>query len=123
MDQDSFALNKIDASGPIKGLGRHGSDDKGKHQGHQPPPKKDAREYFPTLEKAAAGSNDYCAKKGLPYRFRVYLENNEVFIDVEVLDKEGKVLEEKRKNISHDDFARLIEDVTSIEGLFFDETA
>ncbi len=122
MDQESFALNKIDAAGPIRGLGRHGNDEKEK-RGHQPPPKKDAREYFHTLEKAAEKSNEYCAKKGLPYRFRVYLENNDVFIDVVVLDRDGNVIEEKRKNISHEDFARIIDDVTNIEGLFFDGTA
>jgi hypothetical protein len=123
MDDDSYNVPPIDAFGPIQGLGRHGNEEKGKRQEHQPPLKKDAREYFHTLEKAAEGSNEYCAKKGLPYRFRVYLEDNDVFIDLVVLDTAGKIIEEKRKNISHEDFTRLIEDVTSIEGLFFDGTA
>jgi hypothetical protein len=33
------------------------------------------------------------------------------------------MVEEKRKNISHQDFARMIEDVSTIEGMFFDKTA
>jgi hypothetical protein len=123
MDDNSYDIPRIDAAGPIKGLGRHENDGREKKRGHQPPAKKDARAYFHTILKAAEASNEYCAKKGLPYRFRVYLENDDVFIDLVVLDKDGNLLEEKRKNISYEDFARVIEDVTNIEGLFFDETA
>jgi hypothetical protein len=123
MDENSFALHHIDGSGPIKSLGRHTGEEKGRRQGNQNPPKKSTREYVPTLEKAVQTSNDYCAKKGLPYRFRVYVEKNDVFIDLLVLDSNGNVVEERRKNVSHEDFARVIEDVTNIEGLFFDGTA
>jgi hypothetical protein len=123
MPDNSYDIPKIDASSPLQGLRRRENEEKGKRHGHEPPPKKDAREYFHTLEKAAEKSNDYCAKKGLPYRFRVYQKDNDVFIDILVLDKDGNVIQEKRKNISHEDFARLIDDVTNIEGLFFDGMA
>jgi hypothetical protein len=53
----------------------------------------------------------------------VYLKNDEVFIDRVILDKDGNPLEVKSKNIGQEDFARLIEDVTNIEGLFFDTMA
>jgi hypothetical protein len=123
MDDNSLGIPQIDGAGPIRGLGKHGQEEKGKKQEQYAPPKRGARSYFRTILKAAEASNEYCAKKGLPYRFWVYLENDDVFIDLVVLDNDGNPVEEKRKNISQEDFARVIEDVTSIEGLFFDQTA
>jgi hypothetical protein len=123
MEQNSYDVTKIDASGPIKGLGRHGSEGKERKQGRFASAKKGTRRYFHTLSKAVERSNDYCAKKKLPYRFRVYQEHNNVFIDLLVLDSNGNVLEEKRKNVTEEDFSRLIDDVSNIAGLFFDGTA
>ena len=51
------------------------------------------------------------------------MENEEVFIDLVALDEQGNIIGEKRKNISYQDFARLIEDVSQIEGIIFDGTA
>jgi hypothetical protein len=123
MDKNSYDIGKIESSGAIQGLGRHGNDSKGKKQEYQAPAKKNVGAYFHTLSKAAEASNELCVKKGLPYRFRVYLINDEVFIDRMILDKDGNILEVKSKNVSQEDFARLIEDVTNIEGLFFDTMA
>jgi len=43
-----------------------------------------------------------------------------VYIELFILNSDGSVREKQRKNISHDDFNRIIDDVVSIEGLFFD---
>jgi hypothetical protein len=124
MDKNSFDISKIEAYEAIQGLGRHEkNDERRKKQEHHPPSKKNAAAYFHTLSKAAQASNAVCAKKGLPYRFRVYLEKNEIFIAREILDKNGTILQVTSKNISGEDFARLIEDVTNIEGLFLDTLA
>jgi len=122
-DEDSLSIRKVDSPEAIQGLGRHG--DGGNKQKHEQrsPLKKEVREYVPTISKAVESSNDILIKKGLPYRFKVYLENNEVFIDMVVLDQQGKIVETKRRNVSHQDFDRLIEDISNIEGLFFDSMA
>jgi hypothetical protein len=123
MEQDSFDVPEIDAAERLQGSGRHENEGKKKKQEHHPPLKKNAGAYFHTLSKAAEAANELCTKKSLPYRFRVYLENGEAIIDRTILDKDGNILEVKTKNINQEDFARLIEDVTSIEGLFFDTMA
>ena len=123
-DEDSLSIRKIDSPEAIQGLGRHSDGgNKQKHEQQRPPLKKEVREYVPTISKAVESSNDILVKKGLPYRFKVYLENNEVFIDMVVLDQQGKTVETKRRNVSHQDFDRLIEDISNIEGLFFDSMA
>ena len=123
-DIDSFGVHAINSPESIKGLGRPSRDGKEKrHEQQQSPLKKDAREFFHALSKAAESTNEVLTKKGLPYRVRFYLDDDEVFIDLLVLDEKGGVVEEKRKNISRQDFARLIEDVSNIEGMFFDKEA
>jgi hypothetical protein len=121
-DVDSFGVRQVDGAFAIKGLGkpRHDRQKKGRHQQGS---FKQPRDYIHTIVKAAEASNEKLVKRNLPYRFTVYSEGDQVFIDLIVLDPGGKVISEKKKNISHQDFERLIEDVSQIEGLFFDRTA
>lgn len=80
------------------------------------------KDYFHPLSKAVEASNQRLIDKKLPYRFRVYKKWGSIYIELSLLDKQGNVTQKQRKNISGNDFIRLIEDVSLIEGLFFDST-
>jgi hypothetical protein len=95
---------------------RAGDENKGKQQ----PGKRDVAAYFRTIQKAAETLNEILIKKAAPYRFRVYREGDQILIELMVMDKNGVVTQENKKNITHDDFARLIEDIASGEGLVID---
>jgi hypothetical protein len=82
--------------------------------------KRDVAAYFNTIRKAAETLNQILINKNAPYRFRVYEEGDQILIELMVVDKNGVVTQENRKNITHDDFARLIEDIASGEGLMID---
>ena len=82
--------------------------------------KRHPKEYLNAITKAAEASNDRLAKKGAPYRFRVYDEEGKVMIDLVMLDDTGKIVKEVKRNITDDDFDRLIENISAIEGLFID---
>jgi hypothetical protein len=121
---DSFDVHRLDPLRAAEGLGlRVNNESDKKHERQQPRERKNPKDYFHALKTAAEKSNDFLLKKGLPYRFNVYTENEEVFIDLVTLDEKGAVIGQKRKNISHEDFQRIIEDVSQMEGLFFDHTA
>lgn len=121
-DIDSFGVGQIQDSKAIKGLGeKHDQQNKGKQQ--QQNPFKESKDYVHTIIKAAEASNEKLVRLNLPYRFSVFSEGEEVFIEIVVLDENGKIITEKKKNISHQEFAQLIDDVSKIEGLFFDSTA
>jgi hypothetical protein len=122
-DLDSFDVGTIEGSSGIHGLGEANRDQgkKGSHQRDRQP--KNPRDYLQTIVKATEASNEKLVKLKLPYRFCVFAEGSDIFIDLVVLGKDGKIVSEKIKNISHQDFARLIEDVSQIEGLFLDKTA
>lgn len=87
------------------------------------PPRKKVRDYFHPLSKAVDASNKRLAERNLPYRFKVFKRWGDVYIEMYVLDENGKVKEKQRKNISMGDFNRIIDDVAIIEGLFFDHMA
>ena len=93
-----------------------------KEQQQRRPPKK-VRDFFHPLSKAVDASNKRLEERNLPYRFKVFKRWGEVYIEMYVLDEKGKIKEKQRKNISHSDFNRIIEDVSQVEGLFFDHLA
>ena len=59
-------------------------------------------------------------EKKSPYRFYIYREFDDIFINLVRLDSNGKIAEVKRKNITHQEFADLIKQIQQGEGLFFD---
>jgi hypothetical protein len=122
-DLDSFDVGEINPGFGIKGLGENRQDQRKKGKQHQEQQPKESKDYMNTIARATKVSNEKLVKLNLPYRFCVYNEGDEMFIDLVVLDAKGKIVSEKKKNISHQDFERLIEDVSQIEGLFVDKTA
>ncbi len=81
---------------------------------------KKVADFFHPLSKAVEASNRRLIERNLPYRFRVFKQWGEVFIELSVLDSGGKVIKKQRKNITQSDFNRIIDDVAQVEGLFFD---
>jgi hypothetical protein len=122
-DLDSFDVPTVGPSSRLSGLGPPHPDKHKKGGQHPEQQPKDSKNFMHTIGKAAESSNEKLVRLNLPYRFSVYAEGDELFIDVVVLDATGKVINERKKNISHQDFERLIEDVSQIEGVFVDLTA
>jgi ribosomal protein L15E len=115
-------IKNIGDSYKITGLGQNKKEQQKKRQNKQSEDnKKNPLQYIKTLQKAAEASNQKLINLNLPYRFCVYNDNTKLIIEIVMLDKEGKIIQNKKKNISEQDFSRLIEDLSQIEGLFFDE--
>jgi len=95
----------------------------GKERRKEEQKQKKVRDYFHPLSKAVDASNRRLTERNLPYRFKVFKRWGDVFIELFILDENGNVREKQRKNISHSDFNRIIDDVVSVEGLFFDHSA
>ncbi len=85
--------------------------------------KDEAGDHFQQLSKAAEVAHDTLKKDNSPYRFRIYQEGEEVFIDIVIVDEEGTVKETKKTNITHDDFITCLNHIEQGNGLFFDITA
>ena len=83
----------------------------------------EAGNHFQQLSKAAELANDVLKKDKSPYRFSVYQEEEEVFIDIVIVDDEGTIKEAKKTNITHEEFSTWLNHIEQGNGLFFDITA
>ncbi len=83
----------------------------------------EAGDHFQQLSKAADLANEILKREKSPYRFRVYQEGEEIFIDIVIVDDDGKIKETKKKNITHDEFTTWLNHIEQGNGLFFDITA
>jgi hypothetical protein len=81
-----------------------------------------AKYHFEHLAKAAEESHTILVKEKSPYRFCVYREGEDVFIDVVILNKEGKIKEIKKKKITYDEFTTWLAHIHGGRGLLVDES-
>jgi len=82
----------------------------------------EAGDHFESLKETADLVNRDLDHKNSPYRFYLYREHEEIYINLVRLDGEGSVVEVKKKNITHQEFTDLIRQIQDGEGLFFDST-
>ncbi|MCK5706792.1 MAG: hypothetical protein KAI43_04005 [Candidatus Aureabacteria bacterium] len=84
--------------------------------------KEEAKDHFDELTRAAATAHITLVKNRSPYRFCVYKKEEDIFIDIVLLDDRGKIKETIKKNITHVEFQKVLQDIDLKEGLFFDRT-
>jgi uncharacterized FlaG/YvyC family protein len=119
-DFDPLITRMLNRVNPVDGRYDRQDLSKRKQHQHQDKEERESKDYLRTLRKAAENSNDLLEKKDSPYRFRIYENEGEVFIELLVLDKSGNVINEQVRRITHESFEKWIEDLSAIEGLFLD---
>ena len=79
-----------------------------------------AGDHFEELSRIANLANIDLQKGGSPFRFNVYRDGEEVFVDLVVLDQDGAIKEIKEKNITHQEFSDWINRIGEGEGFLID---
>ncbi len=92
---------------------------KQEHHNHESKENEVAKHYE-QMEKSVHKANDKLAKNKSPYRFSVYREGGEIYIDFAILDDNGNLKETINKRITHNDFLLWLEHIENGEGLFSD---
>jgi uncharacterized FlaG/YvyC family protein len=97
---------------------------KKREQGHEQKEKQndEAGDHFESLKETADLVNRELEQKNSSYRFYLYRENDDIYINLVRLDGDGNIVEVKRKNITHQEFTELLRQIQVGEGLFFDST-
>ncbi len=83
----------------------------------------EVKKHFSELAEAAEKLHEILVEKRSPYRFCVYMEGDEVLIDMVVLGEDGKIKDLQKKNITHAEFMTWMEHVEKAEGLLIDNKA
>jgi len=83
----------------------------------------ETKDHFGELSKAAELAHEILVRTHSPFRFCVYKENGEVFIDLVILDANGKIGSIRKQKITHEQFFKWIEHIQDREGFFIDEQA
>jgi hypothetical protein len=122
-DVNAPDLRNVDPIYAVRAAGSSTQRQSREKEQRERPPQKKVIDFFRPLSKAVEASNQRLTERNLPYRFKVFKRWGDVFIELFILDENGEVKEKQRKNISQSDFNRIIDDVSSVEGLFFDHTA
>jgi hypothetical protein len=113
-------INKLDL---VRTREAEAGPDNKKKEFHHEQKERDADEagsHFESLRDAADLANKELEQKNSPYRFYVYREFDDIFINLVILDKEENIVEVKKKNITHQEFTELISSIQNGEGLLFD---
>ena len=110
--------NLIKSHDPAQRTGAKEGKNKGKNR-----EKRRTKDFFAALSKRAEVKNHELEQKGLPYRFCIYAKSDEIFIDVVTLNADGKIEKTVKKNITDEDFDRMMDDMSILEGLFLDTNA
>ena len=80
----------------------------------------EAKGHFEELSDAAERAHRKLEQMDSPYRFCVYEKDGQVYIDIVLLDAEGKISEVVKKNITHSEYSSWIEHIESGKGLLID---
>lgn len=118
---DDFDINirRVNESGAFKDQGgrRQGQERKKKETSEGP-----VLDHFQEISASVELAHQALERKHSPYRFRVYREDNEVFIDIILLDDHGGSTI-VRKNITDQEFSNIIKNIETLDGILIDYTA
>lgn len=81
----------------------------------------EAGKHFHELAEKVEQAHRILSKKNLPYRFCIYREKGDVFIDVAIVDADSKIKEVFKRNITHDEFQSWMELIEAESGMIFDK--
>ena len=82
--------------------------------------RRQCKDYIDTLKKAATLAGEEIKAHHLPYKFFFFKRNGEAFLDLIKLDKYGRQTGIITKNVTKDDFDKLIDDVRDGKGMYID---
>jgi hypothetical protein len=114
-----FALEGLPQKEPISGNRRRLQDVKRIQRRAK---KMSTLQYFRPLEKAVDVTNRTLENTDSPLRVSVYRKGAGVMMEVIVSQPDGASPESIKKDITEDDFSKLIHDVTDVKGLVIDES-
>jgi hypothetical protein len=118
----SFAIGRVESSNRVKNDGAIIMKDSTSNSMTSKIVRKKVLNYLHTLKKRAEMSNDLAKKQKLPYRLTVHkVDSNRVFLDVVIVDADEKELDRISRDVTENNFGKLLDNITDGSGLIIDD--
>ena len=82
----------------------------------------EAKDHFAELTKQMEQIHKQLQANNSPYRFCIYQEGDEVFIDLVILDERGKTKKTIKRDITHQEFSEIIKNIEKLDGIILNLT-
>jgi len=119
IDDYDFIVKKIDNT---EGFNKKNQKRQTKNKKKEKKKEEEAKDHFQELAETAERIHKILEEKKQPFRFCIYKEKNEVFIDFVLLDAKGKINKTIKKNITHNEFIEIIKHIETLDGFLVDFT-
>lgn len=100
----------------------HDKKNQGKKKKKKESEEDEVKDHFKELSDAALRIHKVLEEKKSPFRFCVFKERDEIFIDIVILDGQGKIGKIIKKNITHQEFLDIIKNIETLDGVIVDFT-
>jgi uncharacterized FlaG/YvyC family protein len=120
-NENNFFIRKIDSTDPYSGSGTQSRNKR--RQKQKINRATETIDPFKELVLSAEHAHELLRRTNSPYRFSVYREAGEVYIDLVVVGARGKVEKVVRKSITPTEFSDMLNRIESLDGFLVDCTA
>lgn len=113
-------VSRVSGTPPVHSREEHDSRRRNRENKREPRNREEVKDHFEALSRACERAHRKLVEKKIPYRFCVTREKDEIFIDLLLLDARGDVQYAVKKNITHEDFELMLDEIERGEGLLWD---
>jgi len=115
-DDYDYFINRIDRSDNFAEKKKRKPQKKKKNKSHDD----EVKDHFDDLTQATDRINKILQSKKSLNRFCIYRKDKDIFIDLVILDKNNKITNTIRKNITHQEFTETIKNIEELDGFIVD---
>ena len=120
--EKSYAIGRVESSNRVKNDEAVTMKDSTSNVQISKIVRKKVLNYLHTLKKRAEMINDQAKRQELPYRLTVHkVDQDKVFLDVVIVDADEKELDRISRDVTNNDFDKLIDNITAGSGLIIDD--
>ncbi len=118
-EDESVLIRKVD---PSESFSNQSEEKRKKRQEPQKKEKQEVKDFFEEIVESVERVHSILQQKNSPYRFCVYKDGGEIFIDIVIHDENKNIKNIIKKNITHDEFQEMIKSIENLDGFLLDYT-
>lgn len=118
-DEETDFIRRVD---PSESFSNQSEEKRKKREAPSKKEKQEVKDFFDEIVESVERVHTILLQKKSPYRFCVYRDGDEIFIDIVILDEKNSIQNTIKKNITHAEFHEMIKSIESLDGFLLDYT-